>query len=240
MANKVAPAPKSRTPFFLLLLVIVVAGAGGIYAKMDSSKTKPIVLAPGTPLPTSEGYLRGNANAPVSIVEFGDFECPSCGSFATITEPDLRKRVIDAGLASFRFYDYPLPMHANTMTAHLAAACADHQGKFWEMHDALFEGQTEWNGQATTNPRKVIAGYVKKLGLDEAAWNSCFDSQKDVARIESHKAAGTKLNVNSTPTFVIDNRMYDGQFTYDAMKKLVDSLTAAKGAVAPAPAPAKK
>ena len=70
MVNKVTPAPKSRAPFFLLLLVIVVAGAGGIYYKMDASKSKPIALAPGTPLPTSEGYLRGNANAPVSIVEF--------------------------------------------------------------------------------------------------------------------------------------------------------------------------
>ena len=62
MVNKVTPAPKSRAPFFLLLLVIVVAGAGGIYYKMDASKSTPIVLAPGTPLPTSEGYLRGNAS----------------------------------------------------------------------------------------------------------------------------------------------------------------------------------
>lgn len=238
MANKVAPAPKSRAPFFLLLLVIVVAGAGGIYYKVDSSKAKPIVLPPGTPLPNSAGYLRGDSLAPVSIVEFGDFECPSCGGFATITEPDLRKRVIDAGLASFRFYDFPLAMHPNTMSAHLAAACADHQGKFWEMHDALFEGQTEWNGQATTNPKKVIQEYVKKIGLNEAEWNTCFDSQKDVAKIEAHRNAGNALNVNSTPTFVINDVIYQGPHTFDAMKKYVDSLTALKAAATPA-APAK-
>ena len=246
MVNKVTPAPKSRAPFFLLLLVIVVAGAGGIYAKMDASKSKPIVLAPGTPLPTSEGYLRGNANAPVSIVEFGDFECPTCEHFATITEPDVRAKIVDAGLASFRFYDFPLPMHANTMSASLAAACADHQGKFWEMHDALYQGQAEWNGQATTNPKKVIAGYVKRLGMDEKAWNNCFDSQKDVARIEAHKAAGDKLGVNGTPTMVIDGKMYQQPtWTYDEMRKLVDSLTLAKkvsgaGPVAPPAAPSTK
>lgn len=246
MVNKVTPAPKSRAPFFLLLLVIVVAGAGGIYYKMDASKSKPIVLAPGTLLPPSQGYLRGNANAPVSIVEFGDFECPTCEHFATVTEPDVRAKIVDAGLASFRYYDFPIPSHMNTMSAHLAAACADHQGKFWEMHDALYAGQAEWNGQATTNPKKVITTYVKRIGLDEKAWNECFDSQKDVARIEAHKAAGNKIGVNGTPTMVIDGKMYQQPtWTYDEMRKLVDSLTLAKkasgaGAVAPPTAPPTK
>ncbi|MBC8090037.1 MAG: DsbA family protein [Phycisphaerae bacterium] len=241
MANKVTPAQKSRAPFFLLLLVIVVAGAGGIYYKVASTKQKPIVLAPGTVLPVSEGYLRGKADAPVSIAEFGDFECPLCGQFGTVTEPDVRARIVDAGLASFRFYDFPLPGHANTMSASLAAACADHQGKFWEMHDAIFQGQAEWNGQATMNPKKVLQGYAKTLGLDEAAWSSCFDSQADVARIESHRKKGQDLGVNSTPTFIIDGVMYAQSFTYDELKRLVDSLTVAKGAAkaeAP-PAPAR-
>lgn len=236
---KVTPAKKSRAPFFLLLLVIVVAGAGAIYYKVDSSKQKPIALAPGTELPKSEGYLRGDPNAPVSIIEFGDFECPTCQRFATLTEPDVRKRIVDAGLASFRFYDFPIPSHANTMSASLAAACADHQGKFWEMHDAIYEGQMEWNSQATTNPKKVLAEYVKRLGMDEAAWNACFDSQKDVARIEAHRAAGTALGVNGTPTMVINGQMYmQATWTYDEMKKLVDSLTLAKKGGAPAALPA--
>ncbi len=239
MVNKVTPASKSRAPFYLVLVVILAAGAAGIYYKLDVSKSKPITLAAGTPLPTSEGYLRGNANAPVSIVEFGDFECPTCEHFATITEPDVRAKLVDTGLASFRFYDFPIPGHLNTMSASLAAACADHQGKFWEMHDALYQGQAEWNMQATTNPKKVIAGYVKRLGLDEKAWNDCFDSQKDVARIEAHKAAGMKIGVNGTPTMVIEGKMYaQPTWTYDEMKKIVDSITVAKaksgaGQVAP-------
>lgn len=231
---KVTPAKKSRAPFFLLLLVIVVAGSGAIYYKMESSKQKPIALAPGTPLPKSEGYLRGDPNAPVSIIEFGDFECPLCGQFGTVTEPDVRKRIVDAGLASFRFYDFPLPSHRNTMSASLAAACADKQGKFWEMYEAIFQTQGDWNGQATSNPKKVLQEVGKGIGLDENAWSACFDSQADVAKIEAHRAAGLALGVNSTPTFVIDGQMYMQSFTYDELKKLVDSLTLAKkGGAAP-------
>lgn len=234
MANKVAPPKKSSAPFFLLLLVIVVAGAGGIYYKMESSKPKPIVLAPNAQLPVSEGYLKGKADAPISITEFGDFECPGCGHFATVTEPDVRARIVEAGLASFRFYDFPLSGHQNAMAAHLAAACADKQGKFWELHDAIYQNQSEWNSQATMNPKKVIANYVKQLGMDEAAWNSCFDSQSEVAKIEAHRKKGQDLGVNSTPTFIIDGKMYADVLTYDQVKKIVDSLTAAKAPAAPA------
>ncbi|MEP6779287.1 MAG: thioredoxin domain-containing protein [Gemmatimonadaceae bacterium] len=229
---------KSRAPFLLILVAIVVAGAGGIYYKMQSSKSAPIVLAPGTALPKAEGYLRGNANAPVTIIEFGDFECPGCGQFANVTEPDVRSRIVDAGLASFRFYDFPLTqIHMNTMSASLAAACAADQGKFWEMHDALFRNQNEWNTQATANPKKVIANYVKAIGLNEDEWNKCFDSQKDVARIEAHHAAGLERNVPSTPTFIIGDQMISSALTYDGIKKIVDSLIAAK---APATAPPVK
>ena len=220
----------------LLLIAIVVAGAGGIYYKMQSSKQAPIVMAPGTALPKAEGYLRGNADAPVTIIEFGDFECPGCGQFANVTEPDVRSRIVDAGLASFRFYDFPLTqIHMNTMSASLAAACAADQGKFWEMHDALFRNQNDWNTQATANPKKVIATYVKAIGLNEDEWNKCFDSQKDVARIEAHHAAGLERNVPSTPTFIIGDQMISSALTYDNIKKIVDSLIAAKAPAAAAP-----
>lgn len=235
---------KSRAPFLLLIIAIVVAGAGGIYYKVALDKQAPIVMAPGTALPKAEGYLRGKPDAPVTIIEFADFECPGCGQFANVTEPDVRTRIVDAGLANIRFYDFPLTqIHANTMSASLAAACAADQGKFWELHDVLFRNQGEWNTQATANPRKVIANYLKPLGIDEDAWNKCFDSQKDVARIEAHRAAGMERNVPSTPTFIIGDVMYSSSMTYDKIKHIVDSLNAAKapaGAAPAAAAPVKK
>ena len=232
--TKVTPKKKSNAGFLAVIGVVLVAGAAGIWATMQN-KPAPIELAPGTPLPKAEGYLRGNPNAPVTIMEFADFECPGCGQFFALQEPDIRTRLVDAGLANFRFYDFPLTsIHQNTMAAHLAAACANEQGKFWEMHDAIFNGQTEWNGQATTNPRKIFDGYASALGLDMAAYGTCFDTQKPLPQIQANAAEGTSRGVNSTPTLVIGNKMYPGGLTFDQIKAIVDSL----GAAAPAPAAA--
>lgn len=227
-----ATPTKSRTPFYVLLLGLIAAGGGGIWAAMQNAKTAPITLAPGTPLPKAEGYLRGDPNAPVTIIEFGDFECPSCAQFAAVTEPDMRTRIIDAGLANFRFFDFPLPMHQNTMAASLAASCAADQGKFWEMHDAIFAGQFDWNTQATASPRKFFDEYAKTVGLDIAAYKECFDSQKNLPRIGAHKAEGEKIGVNGTPTFVVGGKMYSNGVTYDRLKMIVDSLRAAAPAAA--------
>jgi len=222
-----ATPTKSRTPFYGVLLLLALAGAGGIWYSINGAKQKPIELAKGTPLPKAEGYLRGDPNAAVTIIEFADFECPGCGQFANVTEPDVRARIIDAGLANIRYYDYPLPMHANTMAASLAASCAADQGKFWEMHDAIFAGQYDWNTQATSNPRKIFDQYAAKLALDMTVYNQCYDSQKNLPRIESHRNAGNERGVGSTPTFLIGNKLYPIVMGYDQMKAIVDSLRAA-------------
>jgi protein-disulfide isomerase len=225
---------KSKTPFAWLLIVVVAAGAGGIYYKTrsDSAPSVPVpaLAAPSANpnLPPAEGYLEGKADAPVQILEFADFECPGCGQFATKTEPEVRKRMIETGQVSIRYFDFPLPMHPNTMSASLAAACAADQGKFWEMHDMLFAEQSAWNGHATSNPKAVFQTFLPKLGLDAAAWNSCFDTQKDVPRIEAHRNAGVERGVNGTPTFIIGGQMYFEVFEYSRLKPIVDSLLKAK------------
>jgi protein-disulfide isomerase len=225
---KVTPKKKSNTGFLVLIGAVIVAGGAFIWTKMQS-KPKPIELAAGTPLPAAEGYLRGKADAPITIIEFADFECPGCGQFATLQGPDIKARIIDAGLANFRFYDFPLTsIHANTMSAHLAAACANDQGKFWEMHDALFAGQYDWSSQATSNPRKIIDGYAAQIGLDMAAYGQCFDTQKHVARIQANVKAGTERGVQGTPTVVIGDRLYYPAPNFDQLKAIIDSIGRAR------------
>jgi protein-disulfide isomerase len=238
VAKTVKPTPtKSRGPFFALLALVAVAGGGGIWYATQS-KPAPIALPAGTPLPAAEGYLYGNAHAPVAILEFADFECPGCAQFATLVTPDVKKRLVDAGLASFRFYDFPLTqIHANSMAAHLAAACAADQGKFWEMHDLIFQGQFDWNSQATTNPKKVLQTYLAAAGVEPAAWNACFDSQQHVGRIMANQKVGMDRAVSSTPTLVIGDRVYPGGLSYDQIKKLVDSIAVARQGVVPQVAP---
>ncbi|MBU6365749.1 MAG: DsbA family protein [Gemmatimonadetes bacterium] len=231
--------PKKKSGLFLPAVVAILAiGTGVIYWQVQANKPKPITLAASTPLPKAEGYLRGNPDAPVTIIEFADFECPGCANFATVQEPDVRTRLVDAGLANFRFYDFPLTqIHANTLSAHLAASCANEQGKFWELHDAIFAAQNEWNTQATSNPRKVLDRLAGEVGLDMARFGACFDSQRTLPQIQANAAEGTQRGVSSTPTLLIGNRLYPGGLPYDDIKKLVDSLRAAPAA-APAPAPA--
>jgi len=219
-----ASPKKSKNAFLPIVLVVLAVGGAAIFYKVQN-KPKPIELAPGTALPAAEGHLRGDPNAPITIMEFADFECPGCGQFAALQGPDVKARIIDAGLANFRFYDFPLTsIHQNTLAAHLAASCAEDQGKFWEMHDKLFAGQMDWSTQATTNPRKFFDVYAGEIGLDMAAYNSCFDSQKNLPKIQANAAAGTERGVSSTPTLVIGNKVYAGGLTYDRIKQLVDSL----------------
>jgi len=231
--------PKKKSGLFLPAVVAILAiGAGVIYWQVQANKPKPITLAASTPLPKAEGYLRGNPDAPVTIIEFADFECPGCAQFAALQEPDVMSRLVDAGLANFRFYDFPLTqIHANTLSAHLAASCANEQGKFWAMHDAIFAAQPEWSTQATSNPRKVLDRLAQEVGLDMTRYGACFDSQRTLPQIQANAAEGTQRGVSSTPTLLVGNRMYPGGLAYDDIKKLVDSLRAAPAA-APAPAPA--
>jgi protein-disulfide isomerase len=231
---KVTPT-KSRTPFYVLLLVLVAVGGAGIWYAIDNNRQEPITLPAGAQLPPAKGYLMGDSTLPITILEYADFECPGCGQFATLTEPDIKARIVNAGLANFRFVDFPMPdLHPNAMIAHLAAACANDQGKFWEMHDMIFAGQYDWNTQATREPRRVLDTYAEKLGLDMTAYDQCVSSRKHLAQIEANRQSGTARGVGGTPTIIIGDKVYGG-LNYDAIKRIVDSLrTAMPAGAAPA------
>lgn len=212
--------------FYLTLGAVAVVGIGllGWSIARPHPGFEPIDVE-ATPA-QAEGYLYGDPNAPVQILEFGDFECPSCGQFAVVTEPDVRQRILDEGLASLRYFDFPLSMHRNTLPASNAAACADDQGKFWPMHDRLFRGQLEWNGEATSNPKKVFQRYAQELGLDVNKWEQCYDAQKHMTRIMSNRAEAIRRHIQQTPTFIVGNKMIPTSPSYDAIKAYVDTAAA--------------
>jgi protein-disulfide isomerase len=212
-----------------VIVLIGVAALGYVATKPKSSSVQAAETADTTNAGPSQGYSIGKVDAPVKILEFADFECPSCGGWATVTEPDVRTRIINPGLANLTYYDFPLTQHRNTLAASNAAACADEQGKFWAMHDRLFQAQDEWNGEATEAPKPFFKRYASEVGLDVAKWETCFDARKYQKRISANLADGLRRGVNSTPTFVIGNRMYPGMRTYDELKRLVDSLAKASG-----------
>ncbi|HEU5183353.1 MAG TPA: thioredoxin domain-containing protein [Gemmatimonadaceae bacterium] len=239
----VKPPPKSRGPnklFLVILGIIAVVGVALIAMQAGGGPTPKIVaeLPPGD-AGKAQPYVYGKPDAPVIVAEFADFECPACAQFATLTEPDVRKRLADAGQVTFRFYDFPLEQHRNSILASLSAACAADQNKFWEMHDRIFAGQDAWasrpgesDGSANRRASRLFSAYAKQIGLDESAWSTCVEEQRHLERIQANRQLGIQRQVRSTPTFVIGNQMVPGAISYDALKRLVDETLARRDTTA--------
>jgi protein-disulfide isomerase len=227
-------------PFYIALGAIAVAGAGFLVWQSSRQPEREVrtldAATAGEVAANAEGWTYGKPDAPVTIVEFADYECPACARYATVTGPDVKRRIADAGLARIIFFDYPLPQHRFAVNASVAAACAGEQGKYWEMHDRLFEGQGEWSPQFTNvrNPKGIFEGYARDIGVDVGAWGTCYDDQKPLPRIRANAAEGQRRGINQTPSFVIGNRVLPGILTYDEIRAYVDS---AARTAAPAPAP---
>ena len=223
--------------FYLALAVVAIAGIGALSYMSRRPADREVSPVDSTlPKVQSNGYLIGSAGAPLEVIEFGDFECPSCARFATLTEPDMRARLVDKGIIRFRFIDFPLSMHRNTWPASRAAACADEQGKFWEMHDQLFETQDQWNGEATNNPNAIFKQLAGKIGLNQQQFDQCVDSKKTQAKIQAHAELAMQQHIAATPSFIIGGKIVEGPRPYDEFKAIVDSALARSGSPVAIPA----
>lgn len=224
----------SNRPFGAILAVVAVVGLG-VLGWVVSRPAKVVTLDPSLPPVAAAGIVKGSPDAPVEIIEFADFECPGCAFYATMTGPDVMKKLVETGDVRFRFMDFPLTdIHPNTIAAHNAAHCADEQGKFWEMHDLLFRDQDRWDARATRTPKRVIERLAGEAGLDVAAWNECFDSGRKLPQIAANRKEGERLRVGSTPTFLIGGQLVQPR-NYDEMRQFV-SLEMARQANAQAAA----
>lgn len=229
----------SKKPFGALIIILAVVGVA-VLGYVVSRPTKALTLDPAAAAGiAAAGIVIGSPDAPIEVTEFADFECPACGYFATLQEPYIRERLVQTGEIRFRFLDFPLEIHRNAVAAHNAAHCANEQGKFWEMHDAIYANQERWNGQATGDPRKVLREIATSVGVDEAKWTDCYDSGRMLPQIAANRAAGDQLQVRSTPSFKIGDQLTPGALTYDQMKEAVAAEKARLAAAAPAAPPAR-
>ena len=232
---------RSNRPFVVALGVIAIIGVLALAWSVMRPKQGVTAVDLKADPSQARGYLLGDSTAPVQILEFADFECPACAQFATLTEPDIRKALIDTKKASYRYFDFPLPMHRNTWDASNAAACADEQGKFWQMHDMLFANQDRWNGEATSSPKGALKGYAEALSLDVPKWEACYDEQRYRSRIAANRAEAERRHVGSTPTFIIGNKQVATAITFDQfMKYVTEAQQAAPAAATTTPAAAPR
>ena len=167
------------------LLQDAIRGGG----KEPTKKTAEVSLA--------DRPVLGSENAPVTMVEFSDYQCPFCRRFATTVFPTIKREYIDTGKVRYVFRDFPLSsIHPQAQKAHEGAHCAREQNKYWEMHDLLFQDQKKL-------PSQEMSQFAEQVGLDVDTFQHCLDSGKHGPSIKKDIADGSKAGVRGTPSFVI-------------------------------------
>jgi len=192
----------SSKAVIITLAVVVLIGVGAIVYAMNQRASAPEGGAE-TVRPDSHVLDDAGADA-VTVVEFLDFECPSCGAFHPIVE-DLREKY--DGEITYVVRYFPLPSHVNSTQAALAAEAAAQQGRFEDMYDALFTTQSQWGMKVTEESPELFRSFAEEIGLDMAAYDAAIADPATLERIASDKSDGEALGVQSTPTFFVDGEM---------------------------------
>lgn len=171
----------------------------------------------------------GDPDAPITIIEFSDFQCPFCERFNSQTLPLLHEEYIDKGLVKLVFRDFPIQsIHPNAVITALAAECADDQNAFKEMHDILFEKQREWSNAASQDMLGVLVGYASEIGISEDEFETCVAMGRHVEDIRKDLEDGRAYGISGTPGFYIGNDeigyvSVQGAQPFEIFKRVIDA-----------------
>lgn len=172
------------------------------------------------------GYILGSDSAPVTIVEYADYQCPQCENFDAVQWPSVYEQLVATGKLRWVYRDFPLDnIHRHSRLASHAAACADEQGRFWQMKQKLYNYQGSWS--FGTGQMGKFRDYAAAAGVDVDRWQSCMESATYAGRIQASYEEGSRLGVNATPSFLVGGRIYEGVQGSDAIRRTVDSMIAA-------------
>ena len=205
------------------ILVIVVGGMIAAFAIANKpTDSGPAPVGDKTKIIRDTSHHEGSG--PVQLVEFGDYQCPACGA----AYPNVQQVMKDYnGKVTLYFRNFPLTsLHPNAMIGAEAAEAAGAQGKYFEMHDLLYQQQKDWSEDA--DPTSKLVGYAKTLGLDTDKFSKALSDEQYKSVIQQDMADGTALNINATPTFYINGNQYAGGFDYASLKQAIDSALATK------------
>lgn len=204
-------------------LVAVVAGLGWMINLAKDSNADKTVTGEVVPISDTD-YTRGNPASNVSLIEYGDFQCPACEKYEGVLSQLLSERSNDIYF-SFRYF--PLKSHNYGSLSAFAAEAAGRQGKFWEMHDLLYAKQTEWS--TAQDARSIFRGYAQSIGLDVAQWSRDLDSEEVKSVVARQLDTGLKAGVGSTPTFFLNGKRVEPVPSIEAFTKLIDEAKASAG-----------
>lgn len=166
-------------------------------------------------------YVLGNPEAKITLVEFGDFQCPFCGRFFSTTEKQIKEAYIKTGKAKFIWRDFAF-LGQESVNAAQAARCAGEQGKFWEYHDYLFEHQKGEN--LGTFAIENLKGFADDLKLSAAEFSFCLDSKKYLSAVEEETRFAKDLGIDGTPTTFVNDKMVPGAVPFSFFEKEIKQI----------------
>lgn len=209
--------------FFLILIALIVLVVGGfVVLKKDEGGSSNSSTQP-------TNHVKGEGSSGVVLIEYGDFQCSACYQYEPVV-----KQIFETyqSQIKFQFRHFPIvSAHPNAFSASRAAEAAAKQGKFWEMHDKLFEtqdptGKTGW--VASSNPLSIFEGFAEQLGLNVEQFKTDFASEEVNDLINADISAGKDVPAQGTPTFVLDGKKIDNPNSYEEFAKLIDEAIKAK------------
>ncbi|MBI1742343.1 thioredoxin domain-containing protein [Candidatus Acetothermia bacterium] len=219
--NKQKP---KMSPMFLILIIggAVVLGLGAIGVSWWLSQGSQPADAEVSFVPSGQQFTpdMGSKDAPVTVVEYADFQCPVCGTFAHVFEPQLTKLYVAQGKVRFQFHNYAF-LGPESLWAATASMCAADQGYFWDYHNKLYNSQRGENRGAFS--RDNLKKFARELKLDGSKFDQCLDSHKYDKEISDQNHAAEQRSVKATPTLFINDYKLEGlPRTFSELAKLID------------------
>src|SRR5262245_54335566 len=212
---------KMIKPVIVILLAVAVAGGAAVYISRQPDATT--VETSAAPLPADlkmvGGQFRGPADAKVTLVEFGDYQCPSCAAYHPFVKEILNRYPTQLRL---EFHHFPLiTIHPNSMAAAKAVEAAGEQGHYWEMHDAIFEYQQQWS--SAPDPKPVFAAIANRIGINGTILVQTMESPRLQERILKDVEQGDRANIQAVPTFFIDGQQVHLKLSMEDFVQVVEA-----------------
>lgn len=198
------------------VLALLLAGGSGGPEPLEPLSQSAMQVGPDS---TAYAAARGPEDAPVTVMEFADFECSHCATFASLPGPALKRDYVDTGQVRMLVYDFPLSRQSNAIPAALAARCAGDQGRYWEMQGELFSNQAEW--ARDQSPEDRFADYARTIGLDMDQFNSCYSDGEHLEAIMASRRYGEQLQVRGTPAIFVNGEPVEG-YGYEAISSRIE------------------
>ena len=221
--------------FYWVLGAVAVVGVAIVGYSVGSNAlgaaaTEPIDMSSieqGQLVEIAQGITKGDEDAPLTIVEFADYQCPGCGAFALSVKPQVELAYVQTGKAKFVYYDFPLiSIHAHAFLAARAARCADDQELFWQYQDVLFRNQPSWSTK--TDVTRDFIDYAETVGAEPEAFEACLRSDRHADVVSANLRLAQELGLDGTPTIMVSQGQGMARrlnaFDFQSIQAVVDPM----------------